>query len=174
MLCVDGACYLSWIQKRKLSPRDVIWQIKGAKQDWGLLNSEPLQLWDPKGSSSMRGRAQYPEACGTRRGQQSPGWWQMWRAHGEASPWVLPEVCSAGKDSQEPKVRLWETQSFQQWDLCLSFAFLMKNQFQTLPIISLYNTENSHNCPSYYFPKYKNKGKKFRYSSAFALKIYSD
>ena len=77
MLCVDGACYLSWIQTRKLSPRDVIWQVKGEKQDWGLLNREPLQLWDPKGSSSMGERAQCPGGCGTRSGQQSPGWWHV-------------------------------------------------------------------------------------------------
>lgn len=140
----------------------------------GFLTVSPCSFETPNGSSSMGERAQYPEGCGTRRGQQSPRWWQMWTAHGDASPWVLPELCLAGKDSQEPEVRFWETQGFQQWDLPLSFAFLMKKQFQTLPIISLYNTENSHNCPSSYFPKYKNKGKKFRYSTAFALKIYSD
>lgn len=159
MFCVDGACYLSWIQTRRLSPRDVIWQVKGVKQDWGLLNSEPLQLL----------RLAAPVAWGERRNTQkaaapegaaAPKWWQMWRAHGGRQSWVLPELCLAGKDSQEPEVRFWETQGFQQWDLRLSFAFLMKKQFQTLPIISLYNTENSHNCPSY-FPKYnKNKGKK--------------
>lgn len=98
----------------------------------------------------------------------------MWGAHQDAPSRVLPDVHFAGKDSQEAEY--WETQYFQQWGPVPFTCFLSgkTHSFRVLPVISLSNTENSHNCPSLYFPKYKNKGKKFRYSSAFALKIYSD
>lgn len=59
---------------------------------------------------------------------------------------------------------------------CLSFSSLLKkkSQLQSPPRMALSNAENSHNCACSHFPKYKNKGGKVHYSSAFALKIHSD
>ena len=71
----------------------------------GLLTVSPCIFETPRA----------PVAWGRERNTQKRAavprqmWWQMWRAHGEASPWVLPEVCLAGKDSQEAEARSWET-----------------------------------------------------------------
>lgn len=134
---------------RKWSPTDAHWLVHGAKQDLGFLSTESLPLPDPEGSSSTGGRAQGVVAP---EGAWVAVWWQAWGALCGTQWHTLPSPTAL------LAVRTLELRSPRRLPLCLSFASLMK-KLRALPIISLSNTENSHNCHSPYFSKCKNKVK---------------